>query len=81
MQAIRQKYPQVQVIMVRYLLDHLPETHRQALSMAYFEGLTQREIAEHLNKPLGTVKTRTRLGLQQLRRLLTGQEPMRELCG
>jgi len=67
--------------MVRYLLDYLPETHRQALSMAYFEGLTQKEIAEHLNKPLGTVKTRTRLGLQQLRRLIAGQGPLRELCG
>lgn len=55
---------------VRRALTRLPETQQQAISMAYFGGLTQKEIAEKLNEPLGTIKTRTRSGLQQLRRVL-----------
>ena len=64
---------------VRQLLGLLPENQRQTISMAYFEGLTQREIAEQLNEPLGTIKTRTRSALQQMRRLLERQELMGEL--
>jgi RNA polymerase sigma-70 factor (ECF subfamily) len=55
---------------VRDALGKLPETQRQALSLAYFGGLTQKEIAERLQEPLGTIKTRTRSGLQHLRRVL-----------
>jgi RNA polymerase sigma-70 factor (ECF subfamily) len=58
---------------VRAALDQLPEEQRQALILAYFGGLTQQEIATRLNNPLGTVKTRMRLGLQKLRSLLQGQ--------
>lgn len=52
---------------VRKVLEEIPESQREALLLAYFEGLTQTEIAARTGKPLGTVKTHTRLGLLKLR--------------
>lgn len=63
---------------VREAIDQLPEEQRQALLLAYFGGLTQQEIATKLGNPLGTVKTRMRLGLQKLRGLLQGQALVEE---
>ena len=52
---------------VRSVLAGLPAPQREALELAYFGGLTQQEIAEKTGTPLGTIKTRTRLGLLKMR--------------
>jgi RNA polymerase sigma-70 factor (ECF subfamily) len=59
-----------QAARVREALTSLPPEQRIALELAYFEGLTQSEIAERLTTPLGTVKTRMRTALAALRRSL-----------
>lgn len=58
---------------IQRALAKLPDEQRSALMLAYFDGLTQSEIASKLNTPLGTVKTRMRTGMQKLRALLEPQ--------
>lgn len=55
---------------VQGALLELPAAQKEALELAYFEGLSQSEIAERLGQPLGTVKTRMQLGMKKLRERL-----------
>ena len=55
---------------VQAALAQLPEEQREALKLAYFQGYSHSQIAEVLSQPLGTIKTRIRLGMQKLRQLL-----------
>ena len=52
----------------------LSDVQREAIELAYFGGLTQQEIAARTGTPLGTIKSRMRLGLLSMRRSLTGEE-------
>ena len=51
-------------------LDQIPESQREVITLAYFGGFSQSEMAERLGQPLGTVKTRVRLAMQKLRLVL-----------
>lgn len=59
---------------VRAAIAQLPEDQKRALALAYFNGYTHRQIAERLDQPLGTVKTRIRLAMQKLRQLLKDEK-------
>jgi len=56
---------------VKSVVASMPAAQREALQLAYFEGLTHTEIAARTREPLGTVKTRLRSALQELRKALS----------
>jgi len=59
---------------VRAALEDLPPEQREIIQLMYFDGLSQTRIAERLSLPLGTVKSRTLLGMRKLRVALAGME-------
>ena len=60
-------YPSVDTLGLRQLVDRLTPVCREIIEWMYFKGYTQQEIAENFGIPLGTVKSRTRLALKELR--------------
>jgi len=54
-------------LLVGQAISALPVAQQQAIELAYYEGLSHMEIATKLNQPLGTVKTRIKLGMAKLR--------------
>ncbi len=52
---------------LRALMERLPPEQVEVIELAFFQGMSHSEMAEYLNLPLGTVKTRVRLGLQKLK--------------
>jgi len=59
------------VIGLSKLVEKLPEEQRLMIEYIYFNGYTQQEVADELDMPLGTVKTRTRLAMRELRKWFT----------
>jgi RNA polymerase sigma-70 factor, ECF subfamily len=55
------------------VMGHLPTSQREAVELMYFGGLSHQEIAAKLDRPLGTIKTRVRLGLQKLHSILSAR--------
>ena len=53
-------------VLVRKVIESLPPAQQQAIELAFFRGMSQREIAANTNTPLGTVKTRLELGLKKI---------------
>lgn len=59
---------------VQRMLQELPSDQRQAIQLTYFGGLTASEVARQEEIPLGTVKSRLRLALQRMRKMLSGTQ-------
>lgn len=58
---------------IREAVSQLPPEQRTALELAYFTGLTQQEISERLNEPIGTIKARIRRSLMRLKSMIGGR--------
>ncbi len=63
---------------VHAALAQLPADQKEAMLLAYFGGYTQRQIAEALKQPLGTIKTRLRLAMQKLRASLQDEQELED---
>jgi RNA polymerase sigma-70 factor (ECF subfamily) len=59
-------------------LEGLGAAYREVIELAYFQGLSQREISQRTGVPLGTVKTRTSSAMKRLRARLAGEDALQE---
>ena len=59
---------------VRDAVSELKPDQQELIELVYFKGLTQQQISDQLNLPLGTVKTRIRSAIQSLRKIIDGRE-------
>jgi len=57
-------------------IAELSDEQQQAIKLAYFHGMSHSDIAAHLNRPLGTVKSHIRLGMQKLRGIWLTEQPV-----
>ena len=53
---------------IKFALSELPQEQRSVIELAFYHGMSHGQIAEYQSTPLGTVKTRLRLGMEKLRR-------------
>ncbi len=60
----------IQTIGLRKIVERLDPTLKQIIDLVYFQGYTQREIADQFDIPLGTVKSRVRIAIRELRKLM-----------
>ena len=70
-ELVEQNYDRERILKA---LSILPDSQREVIMLAYYEGYSQSEMANKLNQPLGTVKTRVRLAMQKLRAILDDDE-------
>ncbi len=64
------KSDELENLYMKQMIDQLPPIQKNLIDLAYFQGYTQKEIAQNLAMPLGTVKTRIRLALKNLRSII-----------
>ncbi len=74
-EVVEQGWLQTRRDQVRAALDALSAEQQQVLELAYFSGLTQTQISQRLDVPLGTVKTRTLAAMRRLRERIPRGEP------
>ncbi len=65
--------PKTEHIGLNKVVNGLDDKYREIIDLIYFQGFTQQEVHEHLNIPLGTVKSRLRIGLRELRTFFSVQ--------
>ncbi len=63
-------FEQRERVRIDQCMDHLEQSQRQAIHLAYFKGFTHHEVCAHLDSPLGSVKSWIRRGLERLKRCL-----------